>query len=532
MKDQFVAILKNNLTPLLEKRLFYLFVVINALPILILPYFPTFDGPAHLHNTFLLKEVLFNDNLFIKEFIDFNNSFFPNWTSHFLLTILNLIFPPFYSEKLILLVYVVFLPISFRYLLNSINKSTSHFSFLIFPFVYHYLFFLGFYNFNIALILMFLTLAFWIRNERQIGKLKNTFILFVLFWLLYFCHLFVFLTTIGALGLLIIGKVLPLSEQKIKEKDFRKNVGKDLLMVIATAIFPLIAAYVFLHSRSSFTGLIYLDFSERISYILKAKPMIGFSNDKELKFSIGLLLTLVAMMIISIKNRKESSVSGFKKSMMWLIASLAVFFLSLIAPNESGTGGYFNMRLVLLGFLFLITWLGLQFYGKKSRYVLIVLLMVITFSHNLFKWINVKRKNPYVAEIVKMSEQIKENSVVMPFYFLDDWYMQHFSNYLGISKPLIIIENYECSVDYFPLKWKNDFDVYAAYNVKEDAESIHLKWYSRDENRPKTVNYIFILGSSGEMELFNSPTAKLIRNNYILTYQSENCSLYRLNQNM
>ena len=50
---------------------------------------------------------------------------------------------------------------------------------------------------------------------------------------------------------------------------------------------------------------------------------------------------------------------------------------------------------------------------------------------------------------------ISPNSILLPVRTSDYWLDSHFSNYLGISKPVLILENYEASTGYFPIIYKN-----------------------------------------------------------------------------
>ena len=47
-----------------ERYFFALFVLFTAVPVLFNTYFPTVDGPAHLHNANLLKHLWFLNNDF------------------------------------------------------------------------------------------------------------------------------------------------------------------------------------------------------------------------------------------------------------------------------------------------------------------------------------------------------------------------------------------------------------------------------------------------------------------------------------
>ena len=79
------------------------------------------DGGAHLYNANIIKHLLFSKAGLIDEFYTFNSYLIPNWTGHILLTFFVMIFPSFIAEKIFLLCYVIFLPISFRLLVKTLS---------------------------------------------------------------------------------------------------------------------------------------------------------------------------------------------------------------------------------------------------------------------------------------------------------------------------------------------------------------------------------------------------------------------------
>jgi len=128
---------------LIEKFLFLIVVLLNIIPVLSYTYFPTMDGPAHLYNSNLITHLLFEDNQQLHEFYKLNTIAVPNWIGHFILSFFNLFLPAFLAEKILLLIYFVGLPYSFRRLIITINPKAVFVSYFIFPFTYSFLFFIG-----------------------------------------------------------------------------------------------------------------------------------------------------------------------------------------------------------------------------------------------------------------------------------------------------------------------------------------------------------------------------------------------------
>ena len=152
-----------------ERWIFLLFFIITLLQLWLTRYIPSLDGPQHLYNANVMVELLKGNEL-MRLFFDINEVVVGYWTGHFFLAFFKLFFPAWLAEKLFLTACVVALVFSFRYLVRVINPMKGNFvAFLIFPFVYHSYFLLGYYSFSIAAIFFFLAFGYWIRNQDRLN---------------------------------------------------------------------------------------------------------------------------------------------------------------------------------------------------------------------------------------------------------------------------------------------------------------------------------------------------------------------------
>ncbi|HNX08154.1 MAG TPA: hypothetical protein PKL96_11265, partial [Bacteroidales bacterium] len=133
--------------------LFVIGCVLNTLPILLNTFVISLDGPSHLYNANLIA-ALINGNQAVKEFVAINN-YFTNWFGHFLLILFNMAAPAWIVQKTLLILLVVAIPAAFAFMVCRINYSSRYLSFIIFPFSYSTFFFLGFYNFLLAVVFFF-----------------------------------------------------------------------------------------------------------------------------------------------------------------------------------------------------------------------------------------------------------------------------------------------------------------------------------------------------------------------------------------
>src|SRR5436190_16559760 len=151
-----------------EQILFFLLCVGSLLPILLLETFPTLDGPAHLYNARIINELIFRHDNPLKEYYSFNTTPVPYWTCFILLIFFSKIFSMMIAEKLLLGIIVLGTAISFRKLLMVLHCRNMVSSWLIFPFIYSFPLYTGFYNFCFAIVFFFITLAYYIKRiEKQ-----------------------------------------------------------------------------------------------------------------------------------------------------------------------------------------------------------------------------------------------------------------------------------------------------------------------------------------------------------------------------
>ncbi|MFN4300308.1 MAG: hypothetical protein ACK4EX_11355 [Thermaurantimonas sp.] len=142
---------------------FYLVLAFNIVLLFTIKFFPSMDGPAHLYNANMIAHLL-KGNESLSEFFMIKKFWIPNWTSHAFLAVLHFVMPAWLAEKTLIILYVSGMAFSFRFLVKQMNSDSVALSVLIFPFMYSFLFHLGFYNFSLSFIFFFYAVGLWIRR--------------------------------------------------------------------------------------------------------------------------------------------------------------------------------------------------------------------------------------------------------------------------------------------------------------------------------------------------------------------------------
>src|ERR1700704_1494653 len=177
-----------------QNRIFFGLLILYLVPIWCFHYFPSADGPAHVANAHIMRELSRPSGAVFREYYDWNPLPQPNWSGHLVMAAFMIFTSPLVAEKILLSLYILLLPISVRFVLGLIQPHARFLSILSFPLIYSVPLHAGLYNFCCSLPVFFFTLGYWIKY-RGAFSLGNAINLGLLLLILYFCHLISFLMT-------------------------------------------------------------------------------------------------------------------------------------------------------------------------------------------------------------------------------------------------------------------------------------------------------------------------------------------------
>ena len=205
-------------------------------------------------------------------------------------------------------------------------------------------------------------------------------------------------------------------------------------------------------------------------------------------------------------------------SFIFIAGAFLVLYFKL--PDSDLSAGFISVRLNLMMFLFFIIWISRFNYPKWIS--VIGLTVILSSNFKLLKGHSSVFENlsNEITEIMEIEPMIKENSIVLPLNYSNNWLTHHNSNYLGVEKPVVILDNYECNNSYFPLSWNCDANMLKlARGGKNKFDEILNNIEKETLNR---VNYIFIQNTK---EFPDSLRTKILEN-FSLIKATENYALY------
>ena len=464
-----------------EKIFFYFFLILFLSPLLLIRYFPSTDGPAHLYNATLIKNLLLDQNGIASKYFEFNTSPQPNWSAHAVMALLQNFFPAWLSQKFFLLIYFIALAFSFRAVVLQLNPKAGIATCLILPFIPNFIFYIGFYNFLLSLPLIFILCWYWNYSSRF--SLKRILWLALLFLAIYFSHILSFAVSVICIGIIIL------------YASDKKSLFKEMGFVFCSSI-PCLILTLFFFSSNKMTGykgtVDYLPTTELISYLTDARPLICYTHEEknlsQFVFYIFCLLFFVVFLHHIFQFQKEKNL--FHNADAWLLLSMVMITLLFAVPDNIASGGFVSIRFCLLAYLFFVLWLTAtdSYSWIKNAAVVIVLLICLKLTYNRFE--TTRLLSDEVKKLEQASEFIKEGSVVLPLNYSQNWTTTNLLNYIGCFRNVAVLDNYEANYNQFPLKWKPNADpsLYFKDWGKSSQPCIDISNY--ESRRKQLINYV------------------------------------------
>jgi hypothetical protein len=515
---------KVNLTHLIGSTyFFYSVLLINITLLCLTRFYPSMDGPSHLYNSNVLNQLI-GGNKILGEFYSINPVPIPNWTGHIILSFLHVFFSAWMAEKIFLILYISGMAFSFRYLIKVLSPENIPLSLLIFPFIYSFLFHLGFYNYSLSFILFFTTLAYWIQNQSTLKVFKYL-LIFILITTTYFANVLTYAFLGFTMGLFILYFAY---EKYTQSRNFSltiKFASNKILWLFLLALPSLIFLLIFYTQVRFFPGTQSYSDKELLKWINDVRPLIVYDYVGEeiiTEHFLHILLIILASGFLLKKITKANDHNIFTKGDIITIPLLLCLLLLFITPNGSGAG-MMSDRYCLLLFILGLIWIASRSIPNKFN-ILIVCLIVMLHLGLLFKHLNgtIKRLDSDAIAINKVESFINANSIVLPINLSENWLEPHFSNYLGVDKPMIILENYEASVGWFPIKWNEKSLPNILLGERKSISCI--EWASNPNSKNiRQIDNVLIYGNTVRIDDMNWKELKeILLSDFKLKYSSEN----------
>jgi hypothetical protein len=423
-----------------EPYIFLLLLLVHVSVLFRYEWYPTLDGPAHLYNAILIKQILLG-NEFLARYLEFSSFPEPNWSGHALMAVLSLFLPANWVEKGMVLIIFTFTAYGFRAFVRTQTDRPTFAPLLIFPFLCSFTLRIGFFNFSLSIAILLWLLTWWVKQGSS-STWRTAAQLFLFLGLLYFSHA---LTAIIGIGVVLLWS----STKAFEDRSFQWRSLKTPII----ASLPCLLLIVVFISRSGGNG--YIKFETAVHLLKVAADGVPFTLHYGPAMIwaarvIAATLLLFTIMILIDRYRRSSAIV---RSDLWLLCAIVAAIGYFVLPDSVASGGIMSVRYLLFFYVFLVLWLAVQ----QWRFAF-TLLLIPYLAADLFL---VRVDHRFTAELDRdvanmraALPKVRSNSAVLPIVHSNYWFHTNFSNYLGTERGILVLDNYEAMAPHFPLRWK------------------------------------------------------------------------------
>lgn len=446
----------------LPKSLFCLGLLLTLFCVLLPKAFLTHDGPSHLYNSFVVDQLLFEENTVYHQHHAINPHWWlqPNLIGYLLLCFFQLFVPFLWAEKITIALYVLGFALGFRYFLRRLTPEADWMSLLVLPFLFNTVLFWGFYNFLIGLALNFWLLGYYEKRRADLGK-RSLVVLTLLSLGIFYSHAMVFVVSGSYIG---IRELLAWTRDR---KGVWMSIRRLLFLLPGTLLLLLYLQQPKPVSVRGVGGT--ASVAERLSQLfpnIESLSFAGYSEGTPVLVIYFVLLLLAALKVIEdIKTGQSGLSAPFLTTLLYLLALL-------FTPDAIAGGSIIILRLNLLFFLFLLVWVSRQTLTKMAKGLLLVGFLAGMLLLAL-RWDLIRAGSRQVEHVLVNSQGIGENSLLGAVHykpvgsFVGPYQIHcyfdivtNIDHYAAIENKALALHNYEADREsfgsYFPVVWKEN----------------------------------------------------------------------------
>lgn len=447
-------------------------------------FFPTLDGPAHLHNAQLLKELLLGNDV-VRSTFSSHPLPVPNWLDHAFLAALLVVLPAWLAEKALVLLYIAGMALGFRRLLQVLAPERVMLAPIVFPLIHGCLFNMGFLNFSLGILILFWIVAHGVVYLGQPDR-KHYLVLIALATAMYFANVLAFALAAFVLGCAALQHAHRLGGA-VRDR-IRTMVLLGTAFVPGLVCFALFQADVVFGAPDPPRPT-----QELIQWLLTARPLVWYDYEAEGAIARWFPILLGVLLLGRVLHRAPMTWRTF----IFIPALLVLLVLYFTTP-DSAQAGMMSDRYALLILLVFTIQAALIAAPRWPAIVVNVAAGTLSIALGYVQWTQGRGPlDQHSRDIHQLAVQVPDNSTVYPVNLSDNWLEAHLSNYLGVDKPLIILENYEARLGWFPLRWKSGWTpppclgANIPYGVRCTPEAV---------DRPAVGMYVLVYGDHQRLQ--------------------------------
>lgn len=446
------------------------------------------DGESGLSELFFVDRTRFHTNMFLQKV-------FASLLRYLEPQVLDSVFQ---------FVYVVLFVLGFYYCLRAIKRENSFFVLFCVPFIYSYLFHMGFYNFVFAQIpLLFgigLTLQLFQKQKWPFFAILGIALLHMVCFL---CHMTSYVVLVGFTFASSFFYGISLWRKRLL------TVRTAICMVSPSIIAVLGVSLIAIFLMEYHGGEAYYEPKLLLlKNLLHLESIVGFGHSDERLVTQCLFWLCVFYMVVLVVRRTVAWKWQWPDSL--LVCSFGLFFMYFMLPLYGIGSGMITTRAMLFPFYFLIFWFATFEYPKVVRIASIACFGVISSFFISIQMREYRRFEPLIDDFMTTKEQIREGDVFYPIILdgngYDDGYISaklgyflNLANYFSAEVPNTVnICNAVANEKFSPIGWNPSVSYDGTYMMMP-GQIPDMQFEHVSKNHLDKLNVILIWGAGEKL---------------------------------
>jgi putative flippase GtrA len=484
-------------------------LVLHVLPIWLVRFFPTQDGPLHVENVLALLRHA--SSPLLQSWYQANWGAQPNWLTQALLAGLLQAVSPLTAEKIVLTGYTVLFPLAFRAVLPRGTQGWWA-ALAAFPFVHAYPFHMGFWNFCYGFALAFLAFAFWARQRGRLSAARFAG-LAALAVLLFLAHTVAFGAALLAMGAALAWRA-GLSLSRARRYPARRRLvlrayalRAGAMVLAASPGLALAAAWILAHSGHA-SGRIPLP-------ELAAKLAVGYSlvsiDRRELFLAAAVVLALFVA-VVHLALARSGRGPRLRGHDGWLVAAAIFVALYFAVPDVVAAGAHVSDRFALFALVSVALWIGAGSAPRASQRRIAVGLAAVAVVALAVRFQKQRELSGYLAEFVSAEGAVEEGRVLLPLAFApqgprdaDGFRLGyrvkpflHAAGWIVADRGGVDLKNSQANTDHCPVRFPDDRNPFRTIaqslgRMESTPPCVDLRAAQR-----ASVDYVLVWGATRE----------------------------------
>ena len=491
-----------------DNFVFFVAVFLQLLPVVVLRYVITQDGPSHLAGAAVLAHYSDADGAVFRQYYGIDLSPSSNLLTQLLLAGMLHLVSPSNAEKLLVIGYLIAFPFSVRYAVGSIHRDAAWLGFLALPFTFNPLFFLGFYNFCYGVALSMFTIGFALRQRRS-WNLRTTATLTLLYLLTFGAHLLSFLMALAFIGIVAGGEALGELRRSYRMGVLWSEAVRDIGVWLIPPVFAalpvsaLATAFLIRSGGASPSETVHRSWGKLIAGLGTLTVSIVSYTSAEIVCSLLLALVFANLILRTVRRVGWNAVRG--PAAPFAATTAFACLLYLVVPDVIGQFTAINYRLGLYAILFLLLWLAAQA-TRRIQWFSCIAALVIALSLMVVRLPTEIHYQHYVSEFHEARRVLRPNSTLLtlrvrfdrPRFGRSPDLLLHETGRLAADTNGVDINHYEAMLAYFPTQFWPQYNLQRRLGPKYNDLRTPATWAELLKDRRQAgheTDYVLLWGA-------------------------------------